>query len=308
MLIQKLLKLLVNLILSSLVIEPDKIRCTSVQGCKLPFGHTISELLKNDINVTPAIIALLTKNSLKSTWVMFELGASWALGKRVYIMLGPGLIPRDLKGPLEGHNCILIEDDDASANIMDAVKQISLQLNIRQRTGGRVQADLGKFVSKFRESTENIALIGSEELRTTVVSAPATMNVGFKVIKRETNFHHYSLTSAVTLNQIPDQDFFRVSIFWPTSIKIIVANGFEKSAESEVEIDGHNYKEFAIHVDKRLWPEQTIKVIDQNAFAQLEYEICSVPGKDFPVLHYTIFLQSWSPVRGTIPFSELNDF
>ena len=67
---------LVELLLSALELEPSAVRCTSVPGHQLPFGKTISEALKTDIETSAAILVLLTEDSLRSNWVLFELGAS----------------------------------------------------------------------------------------------------------------------------------------------------------------------------------------------------------------------------------------
>jgi hypothetical protein len=71
-------------------------------GHQLPFGKNFADILKNDINESPAILALITADSLLSKWVMFELGAAWALNKVIYPIVGPNINLRDLPGPLTG--------------------------------------------------------------------------------------------------------------------------------------------------------------------------------------------------------------
>ena len=72
---------LVDFLLAALTIEPEDIRCTSVPGHQLPFGTSIGEQLKGDLNETTGLIALITKDSLRSIWMLFELGSVWAMEK-----------------------------------------------------------------------------------------------------------------------------------------------------------------------------------------------------------------------------------
>lgn len=145
----QLAELIVNLILSSIHLDDDQIRCTSVPGHQLPFGHNISQLLKDDIRLSPIIIALITETSLASSWVMFELGASWALNKTVIPIIGPSLTYKDLPGPLVTNTCIQIGNSDASSRIRDALSQIALELKIDEKTGGKSQSNLEKFLSAY---------------------------------------------------------------------------------------------------------------------------------------------------------------
>lgn len=140
-------ELLVNFLLSSLQIAEDQIRCTSVPGHQLPFRNNISELLKTDLQLSPVIMTLITKTSLASTWVMFELGAAWALNKTIIPIIAPSLTHRDLPGPLANNTCIQIGNFDTSSRIRDALKQISLELKIEEKTGGKSQSNLDKFLA-----------------------------------------------------------------------------------------------------------------------------------------------------------------
>jgi hypothetical protein len=68
---------LVDCILASVSIEDDEVRCTSVAGHRLPVGSDFAATLKGDIGVSAAVIGLLTQRAISSSWVLFELGATW---------------------------------------------------------------------------------------------------------------------------------------------------------------------------------------------------------------------------------------
>ena len=147
----KLAEYAVNLLLSSLEIHDSSIRCTSVVGHQLEFGENIPILLKKDIKLTLIIIVLITNESLNSKWVTFELGASWVLNKTIIPILGPGLNNKDLPGPLSDLPCIQIDKPDCNSRIRDAIKQISDELGINEKTGGKSQSNLEAFVSEFKK-------------------------------------------------------------------------------------------------------------------------------------------------------------
>jgi len=141
----------VDYLLASLSISDDEVRCTSVPGHQLPFGETISEQLKKDISISSAVIALITKESLQSDWVVFELGASWALSKTIILILSPEVSASDLPGPLSGYPCIEINNIDASSRIKDSIKAIAKKLDISEESGGKAQSKLEIFIKNYKE-------------------------------------------------------------------------------------------------------------------------------------------------------------
>jgi hypothetical protein len=147
---QPIARLLVEFLLSAVEIGDEAIRCTSVPGHQLPFGQTIQSRLKTDIHASSCVYTILTPMSLSSKWVLFELGASWALGKIVVPILGPGLDATALPGPLSAYPCVRIEASDCAARLRDSVNQVAQQLGLRQKPGGKAQDRLEAFISGFR--------------------------------------------------------------------------------------------------------------------------------------------------------------
>lgn len=66
---------LINLLRSGLGLLASQIRCSSVDGYRLPAGVNTGDKLRNEIKSAKVLIGLLTPNSLTSTYVLFELGA-----------------------------------------------------------------------------------------------------------------------------------------------------------------------------------------------------------------------------------------
>src|ERR1700722_11488464 len=148
---QDLARALIELLISSLEIPEGKIRCTSVPGYQLPFGRSIPDQLKADINESDAVFALLTPSCLQSKWVLFELGASWALGTMVVPILAPDLTEKELPGPLTAYPIIKIGARDAGSRLRDAIGQISAKTGFKEKSGGGAQDSLERFVNGFRD-------------------------------------------------------------------------------------------------------------------------------------------------------------
>jgi hypothetical protein len=66
---------LIDLLRSGLGLLANQIRCSSVDGYRLPAGVNTNEQLRTEIKTVKVLIGLLTANSLSSTYVLFELGA-----------------------------------------------------------------------------------------------------------------------------------------------------------------------------------------------------------------------------------------
>jgi hypothetical protein len=143
-------KALVDMLLAKLSFVDEDIRCTSVPGHQLPFGKNIADILKKDINESPAILALITADSLLSKWVMFELGAAWALDKVIYPIVGPNINLRDLPGPLSHLPCVEIESSDASSRTSDLLHQLAVDLKLEQKNGGKAQASFDSFLNQYK--------------------------------------------------------------------------------------------------------------------------------------------------------------
>lgn len=108
-----------------LEVPPDSIRCTSVDGYKLDLGAMPADALARELNATGCVVAMVTVESLASQWVLFELGATWALAKSWIPLLGAGVGPDDLPGPLRGAAAASLTDE---AGLRAARSQIAATL------------------------------------------------------------------------------------------------------------------------------------------------------------------------------------
>ena len=152
---------------SALQIEDEEIRCTSVPGHTLKHGK-LPELIKNDISSNPIIIWILTPNSLKSTWVMFELGASWIKGLTIIPMIAPPLSYKNIPDPLKGLTSIEFRKNTIAPQLTEMVSQISNEKNIKLKITGKTDIEKQRLIDEFKNcysSTKSLPTLDSKELK-----------------------------------------------------------------------------------------------------------------------------------------------
>lgn len=103
---------LVALLRAALNLPPGEIRCTSVDGYRLPIGAETENQLRAELLSASVFLALISPSSLSSAYVLFELGGRWGAGKHLAPLLTPGLEPKDLKGPLQGINALSCDSEE----------------------------------------------------------------------------------------------------------------------------------------------------------------------------------------------------
>lgn len=118
---------LVDLIRSALNVSAKDIRCTSVDGYKLPAGADSNQQLRSEVFECQAFIALLSPASLSSIYVMFELGARWGANRYLAPVMIGGTTAGDLKAPLSAINSITgASDADMHQLVEDLAERLEL--------------------------------------------------------------------------------------------------------------------------------------------------------------------------------------
>lgn len=100
---------LVGLLRSSLGLRSRQIRCTSVDGYRLPAGANVDEQLRKEVLESRVFVSILSPASLGSIYVLFEIGARWGTGQPLFPLLGPGIESDKLSAPLSGLNALSCE-------------------------------------------------------------------------------------------------------------------------------------------------------------------------------------------------------
>ena len=122
-------RVLINLLRQALSLKSDEIRCTSVDGYRMPAGVSIDDTLRSEVHDATLLIGLVTPASLRSAYVMFELGARWNSGKPMIPLLASGATPGDLGGPLAGLNALdSTKDGQVHQLLEDAASYLKVSL------------------------------------------------------------------------------------------------------------------------------------------------------------------------------------
>lgn len=260
--------------------------------------NKIEEALKE----APIVLVLCSEQSIYRPWINFEAGGAWIAGKRVVPICHAGMLPSDLPEPIKSLQAYSL------TNPIDLKDLTKLLAELAGLDAPDIDAEnIIKSIPPLTDS-ENRTTNNEARTRTTEAILPATIEINYEKDYTSRWLHRYSLTASVTLDQTPDQDFFRISFLWPIFLKISECHNLQEG--EEVEKDGLRYKEYSMDINQRLWPEQTVKVLGKNGVGQLVYEFDDeahqTTNSKKPLLYFTLYLQSWKPVRVNKPFSELN--
>ncbi len=95
-----------ELLRAALRLSSTEIRCTSVDGYRLPAGADTDSQLRQEIVSVPVLIGLISDASIESAYVLFELGARWGTDQPLIPLLAPGMAASGLRGPLQGLNAL----------------------------------------------------------------------------------------------------------------------------------------------------------------------------------------------------------
>jgi len=119
---------LIDLLKSALGLVASQIRCSSVDGYRLPVGVNTESRLREEVNAVKVVVGLITPNSLASYFVMFELGARWGANLFLAPLLA-GVKPQELSGPLGLLNAVSASNESQLHQLLgDVSAKLSLPL------------------------------------------------------------------------------------------------------------------------------------------------------------------------------------
>jgi hypothetical protein len=134
-----LAKALIELLRAALNLEAKAIRCTGVNGFRLSGGADTNEQLRIEVHESDTFIGIVSDKSLRSLYVLFELGARWGVRKTLIPLLAPGTPTSVLGGPLAGLNAL--RSDDRS-QLLQLIDEVAEALSISTESGAVYQDKL----------------------------------------------------------------------------------------------------------------------------------------------------------------------
>jgi len=138
----------IELLRAGLGLLPQQIRCSSVDGYRLPAGVNTDAQLRQEVTASRSLIGLITPNSLESPYVLFELGARWGAGFHMVPLLA-GVSPGALRGPLTGINALSCSSE---AQLHQLLEDLGRVLNLPLQSA----ASYSRYVAALKVASDAI--------------------------------------------------------------------------------------------------------------------------------------------------------
>ncbi|GAB2553045.1 toll/interleukin-1 receptor domain-containing protein [Gracilibacillus alcaliphilus] len=149
-------------------IRNEKIYCITYNNGDIPSGDSFTEHIKVNINNAEIIILLITPNFLNSNFCMAELGAAWAMDKKIIPIIVPPLKFDTLEStPLKARQVIRLEDIDIFA---DELRKSGYEfaISLFNKYGEEFKSQLDTLINKI-ESPKNVSVKEYESLKNEVI-------------------------------------------------------------------------------------------------------------------------------------------
>lgn len=223
----------VHLLRTALDLRAGDIRCTSVDGYKLPSGTNFQEQLRQEVFQAETLVALLTPASLRSTFVLFELGARWSTERPLFAVRVGSLAPESLKGPL---STIHITNGSSEAEVADLLDTLSESLNVGKEKYAVFSHALKGFVSlslnaahSQSPTVEHAQNVGEESQHSNVghilspenlAEVPQRLLVTGRTLKLDYDFRPWLIVEAPNRQIYPQEPLTRRLGDWMQEVRI----------------------------------------------------------------------------------------
>jgi hypothetical protein len=124
---------LVNVLAAAFIIEPTDLRCTSIHPYRLKVGDRTADRLRMELQRAEAVLGIISPDVKASSYVLFELGASWGRAGITLPLLIRGATSADVPAPIgDLHTLSLSDEAECHQLIGDLADVISLPRHSKQ--------------------------------------------------------------------------------------------------------------------------------------------------------------------------------
>jgi len=126
---------LVNVLTTAFVIEPTDLRCTSVHPYRLKAGDRTADRLRAELQRAEAVLGIISPDVKASSYVLFELGASWGRAGLTLPLLIRGATTADVPAPIvDLHTLSLADEAECHQLVDDLADVVSLSRQVKQNS------------------------------------------------------------------------------------------------------------------------------------------------------------------------------
>jgi hypothetical protein len=124
---------LVNVLTTAFTIEPTDLRCTSVHPYRLRAGDRTADRLRAELQRAEAVLGIISPDIKASSYVFFELGASWGRAGLTLPLLIRGATAADVPAPIgDLHTLSLADEAECHQLVDDLADVVSLPRQSKQ--------------------------------------------------------------------------------------------------------------------------------------------------------------------------------
>ncbi|MBY0063559.1 toll/interleukin-1 receptor domain-containing protein [Priestia aryabhattai] len=150
-------------------ISNKNIFCITYNKGEIPSGDSFTEHIKININSAKIVILLITPNFLNSNFCMAELGAAWAMNKKIIPIIVPPLRFDSLeRTPLKAKQGIRLEEIDIFADELQKA-EYKFTISLFNEYGEEFKSQLDALIKEI-ELPENVSLEEYDTLKDEVNS------------------------------------------------------------------------------------------------------------------------------------------
>ncbi len=124
---------LVNVLTAAFDIQPTDVRCTSVHPYRLKAGDRTADRLRHELQHAEAVLGIISPDVKASSYVLFELGASWGRAGITLPLLVRGATAADVPAPIgDLHTLSLADAAECHQLVDDLADVVSLKRLAKQ--------------------------------------------------------------------------------------------------------------------------------------------------------------------------------
>lgn len=250
---------LVDCLLSAMVIDDADLRCTSVPGHKLPVGSDFAATLLKDIGDSSVVIGLITKSALTSSWVLFELGATWGAKKHMKPLVTDEVDLKSLPGPVSGRHVAKLSN---KGDLNQFLEEIAETVGAKRRAAAKGLKPMEQLLSAHSEHVKAATAIPNNGRIETKSKEPAFAGVPFSELMTVLGTERVTVPAKLAGSK-EDQEMTVFEIF--TGNATALSDGVHSNWERDT-AGGFLYREVAL----RLLPYGLVQ-FDKIPAAQAKY-------------------------------------